>query len=351
MKSTSLFLTACIFILNATPVMPHHGRSNFLYDVTNSIEGKITYFKWSNPHVYMEVTTTNENNETETWLIEGGTLIALKKQGWMKDSIKLGDDVVVVGTPHKNSKKRHLLLEHIVRKDGETFYMAHRFRPPPPKKENNLSVNTPTVTPSVDFAGTWARGSNNYVTGRYFQPPIDWPLTKLGEEQVVNYKEHNNPAYNCLERGLPFLPVKNYNHLWTRFDDRIEISHQYSSSTRTFYLNQDKHPENLKPSLLGHSIAHFDDDGNLIVDTVGFTDGVRWGLAPGLESSDQKHIRERFNLNEDGLGITFSITIEDTVYLTEPVTINGGYNRVADVPFDPFFCDLEAAQRNDSLDN
>ena len=348
MKTTLLILTVFACIVTVTPVMSHHGRSNFLYDVTTTLEGKITYFRWSNPHVYMELTTTNGNDETETWLIEGGTLIALKKQGWQKDSIKVGDNVVVAGTPHKNFEKRHLLLINIVRDDGETFYMTSRFRPPPPKKKENLPVTKPAITPSVDFAGTWARGPNNYVADKYFVPPTDWPLTNTGEGHVANYNEHNNPAYNCLERGLPFLPVKNYNHLWRRFDNRIEISHQYSRSIRTLYLNQDKHPDDLKPSLLGHSIAHFDDDGDLIVDTTGFLPDIIWGLAPGLKSSEQKHIRERFTLNEDGLGMTFSITFEDPVYLTESVTINGSYYRVADIPFDPYVCDLEAAQRKDS---
>ena len=100
--------------------------------------------------------------------------------------------------------------------------------------------------------------------------------------------------------------------------------------------------------MMGYSIAYFDNDGSLQVDTVGFLDGVRWGLAPGVESSEQKRIRERYTLSEDDLEITFSITIEGTIYLTESVAINGSYFKVPDDPFDPYVCDMEAAGRHKS---
>ena len=71
----------------------------------------------------------NENNETAAWLIEGGTPIALKRTGWKKDSVKVGDNVVVVGNPDRNPEKRHLFLEHIALENGETFNLKSLRRP------------------------------------------------------------------------------------------------------------------------------------------------------------------------------------------------------------------------------
>ena len=409
MKSTSLFLTACIFILNATPVMSHHGRAaKFLVDDTVTIEGKVTYYRWKNPHVYMEIQTTNENNETKTWLIEHGSPIALKRLGWKKDSINVGDNVVVVGNPNRDRNKNHMYWNQVTLENGEILYLAQRNRPSSdqsPASNNNSLVTKPTIrtirnryriaeTPSQDFSGTWARGVDNSLiarsndiepeqeflklitpdlqdgfmpdlgtaegkalidekieddteTGRYLEPPRDWPLTKRGEEQVSRHDYLDNPWYDCLERGLPYFTVKTHNFLWTRFDDRIEISQQQYTSTRTLYLNQDKHPDDLKPSLMGHSIGYFDEDGSLLVDTIGFIEGVRWGLAAGLESSEQKRVRERYTLSRDGLKMDISITIEDPVYLTEPVTITGNYYfKVANDPFEPYVCDLEATRKH-----
>ncbi len=268
----------------AAPVISHHGRSNFLYSDTITLEGKVIEFKWRNPHSYMEIETKNKNNETEIWLIEVDTPTSLKRQGWQKDSIKADDEVLVVGNPDRDRERKFLLLDRIVRGDGKTFYVSHIKRTVGTIKELvRTSTASEKILPSHDFSGTWRRGPDNSVTGRYFEPPSDWPLTNQGEAQVARFDSFDNPAYDCLERGLPFFTVKNYDFLWTRYQDRIEIIHQLSTSPRTIYLNQNNYLDDLKPSLMGHSIAHFDDDGNLLVDTVGFTDGVRWGLAPRRE--------------------------------------------------------------------
>ncbi len=81
------------------------------------------------------------------------------------------------------------------------------------------------------------------------------------------------------------------------------------------------------------------------MDTVGFS-ATRWRLAAGIDSSEQKRVSERYTLREDGLGMDISMTFNDPVFLTEPVTVNGTYRKVVDVPFEPYECDLEVARRS-----
>ncbi len=348
MKSTLFILTVCVFFFNVTPVMSHHGRANFSFDDTVTVAGTVTYFRWRNPHVYMEVQATKENNEIETWLVETGSVITLKKMGWEEDLIETGDNVVVVGNPNRDPKKNHILLDHVIREDGETFYIAI----------NNRTVGTVKVVPatsiasednlpSKDFSGTWTRGPNTQVTSEPFEPPEEgsWPLTELGEAQRVRFDYRDNPGYECAERGLPFYSLGPYAYSWKRYVDRIEITSQYSAYTRTLHLDETRHPDDLEPSLVGHSIAHIDEDGSLLVDTVGFPAGVKWGLAPGIYSSEQKRIIEHYTLNNGGMGMTITVTIEDPVYLTEPVIVNGTYRKVPDIEV-TYECDLEAAQKD-----
>ena len=351
MRPALFFFTVCVYILHAAPVLSHHGRSNFLYDETVTLEGKVIEMTWRNPHVYLEVQTAN-NSDPEIWLIESGSPVALKRQGWAKDSIQTGDNVVVTGNPNRHPDKHHLLLEHIVRDDGEIFYLSHRFRPTSDKIPALLQVSSsadqPAVTPSRDFSGTWARSPTNDVQTRYafFKPPDHWPLTPLGEAQLARFNELDNPWYDCIERGLPFYSLYPYYLLWIRHSDRIVITSQQSTLVRTLYLNQDTHPEGLEPSPAGHSIARFADDGSLLVDTVGFPAFAKWGLAAGVDASGQKRVRERYTLSEDGLSMAVSITLEDPAYLAEPVTINGSDRKVADIPFEPYECDVAASRRH-----
>ena len=353
MKSKLMILIACAFIFNATSVLSHHGRANYLYDNAITVEGKVVNFKWRNPHSYMEVQVTNYDNDTNIWLVEGGTITRLKRLGWQRDSIKAGDSVVVVGFPDKDPKKNIMLLERVVLGDGKILYSSANAPPtrsnikqPSSDIEYNSLIKKPTVAPSQDFSGTWSRNrSNTEQTGYFmFLPPNNWSLTKLGKEQLAHFDERDNPGYDCIERGLPFFSLYPYYLLWTRYEDRIDIISQQSTLIRTLYLNQDTHPDDVEPSPVGHSIARFDDDGSLLVDTSGFS-AVRWGLAPGVDSSDQKRIKERFTLSEDGLRMNYSIMLEDPVYLIEPVIFSGSDHKVADVPFETYICDLEAAQK------
>ena len=48
----------------------------------------------------------------------------------------------------------------------------------------------------------------------------------------------------------------------------------------------------------------------------------------------------------NGLGIRVSYTLEDTVYLTEPVVLSGEYRKVSDGELTVFECDPEAAVRH-----
>ncbi len=346
MKSTIFILVVCVISLNTTRVMAHHGRSNFLFDAFTTLEGRVTDYKWRNPHVYIELQTTNESDETETWLIEGGTPSTLTRLGWKKDSIKIGDNVTAVGNPDRNPKKNFIFLDHIVRENGETFYLKSLRRTDGSvQKPISVSSGNENNLPSQDFSGTWARGPNNSVTGQYNLPPSNWPLTMRGNEQVARFHERDNPSYDCKERGLPLYDFHPYYLLWMRYEDRIEIIPQNSNLTRKLYLTQTTHPDDIEPSLMGHSIAQINEDGSLLVETFGFPADLKWGLTPGIDSSEQKHIRARYTLTNNGFGMDISIILDDPVYLTEPVTINGSYIKVADISFEPYACDLENARR------
>ena len=366
LKFLTIVVIFCVLIINASSVMSHHGRTNFLYDETITLEGKVIEFNWRNPHSYIEIQVVNQNNVAENWLIEGGTIVSSKKHGWKKDSIKAGDNAIAVGFPDKNTKKNLILLEHIVLADGKTLYLSttppHILRARGITGDcanfdksieclipgSKLSADKPVVTPSKDYSGTWDRSPGNGVKTGYalFTPPSNWPLTQLGEAELAKFNDLENPWFECLERGLPFYSLYPYFHQWTRFEDRIEIISQQSTLVRTLYLNQDTHPDQIEPSHAGHSIAHIDDDGSLVVDTIGFPDFVKWGIAAGVDASGQKRIREHYSLSEDGLDIAVSITIEDPVYLTEPVTINGSDRKVADIPFEPYDCDVDIARKH-----
>ena len=69
----------------------------------------------------------------------------------------------------------------------------------------------------------------------------------------------------------------------------------------------------------------------------------RWGIHAGLDSSDQKHMIERYSVEDDGMTLKILITVTDPVYLSEPIVIDYSMDKLADRDLISAPCSLEGA--------
>ena len=111
-------------------------------------------------------------------------------------------------------------------------------------------------------------------------------------------------------------------------------------AVRVIHLNGTGEPG--EPSRLGFSTGRFEGE-ELVVETTNFI-ADRWGTHTGIDSSEQKHLVERFRLSEDGLHLYAEITVTDPVYLAEPVTFEHEWYKLADREVIQAPCTMEAAQ-------
>ena len=116
-------------------------------------------------------------------------------------------------------------------------------------------------------------------------------------------------------------------------------------ATFMVHLGMTGHPPETEPSHLGHSIGWFEGE-TLVVDTAYFAP-AQWGIGNGVSSSEQKHLIERFTLMGDGRRMRLEYTIEDPVYLTEPVSLSQTFGLDSGYPWqDEYGCDAEASSRH-----
>ena len=127
-KMMALFAGA---VLAGTPVLAHHSFTA-LYDETTEveIEGTLVAFMFRNPHSVVHLMAPDANGEMQRWAIEWGAAGALDRQGLSRDTLRVGDQVVVTGNPGRNPIEHRVRMQTLRRptdgfswgmKSGETF--------------------------------------------------------------------------------------------------------------------------------------------------------------------------------------------------------------------------------------
>jgi hypothetical protein len=82
----------------ALPAAAHHAFSSvFDPDTPVSLEGTVTKVEWMNPHTWFYVDVENAAGETETWGFEMGSPNTLVRRGWQRESLRIGEEVIVIG--------------------------------------------------------------------------------------------------------------------------------------------------------------------------------------------------------------------------------------------------------------
>ena len=103
MKAKLAVLVAGMAMLAAAvPVVAHHSfAAEFDASKPIKLSGTVTKIEWMNPHTYFYIDVT-ENGKTENWGMEMGSPNGLMRQGWTRNSMKVGDVVTVEGSRAKD---------------------------------------------------------------------------------------------------------------------------------------------------------------------------------------------------------------------------------------------------------
>jgi len=85
-------------LLSTVPLIAHHSFAAE-YDNNKPIKfsGKVTKVDWLNPHIYVYIDAKDAAGKVVNYAVEGGAPNGLYRQGWSKNTLKVGDAISVEG--------------------------------------------------------------------------------------------------------------------------------------------------------------------------------------------------------------------------------------------------------------
>ena len=79
-------------------LIAHHSvGSSFDVEQTVTFEGTVSKVEWFNPHIWIYISTQADDGSAVEYQCEGGSPNSLRRRGWSKDSVQIGDQVTMVG--------------------------------------------------------------------------------------------------------------------------------------------------------------------------------------------------------------------------------------------------------------
>jgi len=117
------FLLATLLGCGALAYSHHSFAGTYLEDAPpQQIQGKLVQFLLRNPHSFVHVEAKDDKGEMVRWAIEWGAAGQLAQQGISQGSLRVGDEVVVTGSPGRNPADHRLRMRAIKRvSDGQVF--------------------------------------------------------------------------------------------------------------------------------------------------------------------------------------------------------------------------------------
>ena len=117
--SLAAVLAAASSLIGAAAYAHHSIASTYLEDRTVTIEGELVQLLFRNPHSFVHMVVREKDGKNVRYAVEWGGANQLGVQGLSRDTLKIGDHLIIHGNPARNQKDHRVRMLTLERpKDG-----------------------------------------------------------------------------------------------------------------------------------------------------------------------------------------------------------------------------------------
>lgn len=111
-----VILLLCGLLMAGSVASAHHSYGA-TYETKKEIklEGKLAQFVYRNPHSFVHMTAKDEHGEMQRWAVEWSGTSQLANDGVTRESLKVGDAIVVTARPSRVPGEFRVLMVRLIR--------------------------------------------------------------------------------------------------------------------------------------------------------------------------------------------------------------------------------------------
>ena len=229
-------------------------------------------------------------------------------------------------------------------------------------------THTPTVSPiPITFLGNWEWATHrqpcgpdivdsygNNIDKTAGRPFCQWPAEEVIKHlngrgrawmNFVRGDDAISPAYTCVAAGLGTVLTEGRVRTFISRADALVMYFQQGNWDRWIYTDGRKHPSPTEAYYHGHSIGWMEGK-TLVVETTNLTwDPDGYDDHFHMARSHMAKITERYRIMESPDMMEQTLTVDDPLFLKEPVTFVGVLKRTKEQVADAWDCDPVVAVR------